>query len=558
MKKYCFHIVVFLLFCHSLIFGQKVIWKIEQSEFVPLDSVQQVNIVLSNVATSYERTYFYVLVDEGVSLLSAEFFTGQFSRLLEINRTSYTNYYGKSYKMTLPTIEEYQNQNSNSNLILKFKAPLIRSTEIAYAIEFMEDKKVLSASSFESVGDFDALPITNLEFYTDEKKENYSLLLPSRSKMKLSVNQNEVENNLLFNCWINLRGSNNFFINIFDNVTKDTLHKLSINQLGFINIPEDVSYFDIDNRFAGNYGWTKNSILFDSESNEIEVYFNGKLSYSFNYPQMSFSDLFFELNNIGNESVILDEISIIDFGNQPSAIRKNLHYSQIISDSSRVLLKYNFENDLTIQSASEMNYSFHFEDAEPILIKSNPPLFSRLPEIEFHAFESFSEIKWKNKDDISVEVYTLEKSLDGINFNTIISKESEGNPENYYSIIDEKNNDDEIVYYRIHQLNKDGSELYSGVLKVGQAITQSFVLEQNYPNPFNPLTNITIEVVYDSEFTLRVYDLVGNEIQLIHSGYLSKGIHQFEFDGTELPSGIYFMEANSQFTTQAIKMILAK
>jgi hypothetical protein len=125
-------------------------------------------------------------------------------------------------------------------------------------------------------------------------------------------------------------------------------------------------------------------------------------------------------------------------------------------------------------------------------------------------------------------------------------------------LIDERSITDEIVYYRLKLINKDESTTLSSTLKMGQALPEYFMLEQNYPNPFNPFTTATVEVFVTSDYTVVVYDLVGNKISELYRGSLEQGIHKFEFDGGKLPSGIYFLEVSSHTSTQAIKMILAK
>ena len=107
-------------------------------------------------------------------------------------------------------------------------------------------------------------------------------------------------------------------------------------------------------------------------------------------------------------------------------------------------------------------------------------------------------------------------------------------------------------------MNEDESTTLSSTLKIGQAQQEYFLLDQNYPNPFNPFTTASIEVLVAAEYTVVVYDLVGNKIAELYHGALEQGIHKFEFDGGKLPSGIYFLEVSSQTSTQAIKMILAK
>ncbi|MFI5407468.1 MAG: T9SS type A sorting domain-containing protein, partial [Nitrososphaerales archaeon] len=85
-----------------------------------------------------------------------------------------------------------------------------------------------------------------------------------------------------------------------------------------------------------------------------------------------------------------------------------------------------------------------------------------------------------------------------------------------------------------------------------------FALFQNYPNPFNPVTSIQY-VVSSSQFvTLKVFDVLGNEIATLVNEEKHPGIFEVEFDGMELPSGIYFYKLKAGNFIETKKMILIK
>jgi hypothetical protein len=70
----------------------------------------------------------------------------------------------------------------------------------------------------------------------------------------------------------------------------------------------------------------------------------------------------------------------------------------------------------------------------------------------------------------------------------------------------------------------------------------SLALSQNYPNPFNPSTKIQYAISSRQFVTLKVYDVLGNEIATLINEEKQPGTYAVEFDGTNLPSGIYFYE----------------
>ena len=73
-------------------------------------------------------------------------------------------------------------------------------------------------------------------------------------------------------------------------------------------------------------------------------------------------------------------------------------------------------------------------------------------------------------------------------------------------------------------------------------IPHNFSLEQNYPNPFNPNTSIAYTITKDDFVLLKVYDTTGREVAVLVNGQKNAGVHHITFDGTGLPSGIYYYQ----------------
>jgi hypothetical protein len=93
----------------------------------------------------------------------------------------------------------------------------------------------------------------------------------------------------------------------------------------------------------------------------------------------------------------------------------------------------------------------------------------------------------------------------------------------------------------------------------GNAIVPaSFKLLQNYPNPFNPSTKISWQSPVGSWQTLKVYDVLGNEVAKLIDEYKSAGSYEVEFDGSSLSSGVYFYQLRAGSFVEAKKMILLR
>jgi len=144
-------------------------------------------------------------------------------------------------------------------------------------------------------------------------------------------------------------------------------------------------------------------------------------------------------------------------------------------------------------------------------------------------------------------VLDLADGLDGDKFDFTqfrsFNLRSRGNASNFY--VDE-------VYVRYP------SSPTSGVDKAIEQLPTSLVLHQNYPNPFNPSTEISFTLPQASYTTLRVYNLLGQQVAELINKELSAGYHQVTFDGSRLPSAIYFYRLESGKHSQVKKMLLLK
>ena len=90
------------------------------------------------------------------------------------------------------------------------------------------------------------------------------------------------------------------------------------------------------------------------------------------------------------------------------------------------------------------------------------------------------------------------------------------------------------------------------------SLVPGYKLMQNYPNPFNPITNIQFRISNFEFVNLKVYDALGNEISTLINEELSAGEYEIEFDGKELPSGIYYYQLSVGSFRESKKMVLLK
>jgi len=116
--------------------------------------------------------------------------------------------------------------------------------------------------------------------------------------------------------------------------------------------------------------------------------------------------------------------------------------------------------------------------------------------------------------------------------------------------------------YRLKQVDFNGQYEYSEIIEVEVLSPNKFSLEQNYPNPFNPSTVIKYTISNKQFVTLKVYDVLGNEVATLVNEQLPAGEYEVEFkpeSSIKNPaSGVYFYKLIAGTFSETKKMILAK
>jgi len=102
------------------------------------------------------------------------------------------------------------------------------------------------------------------------------------------------------------------------------------------------------------------------------------------------------------------------------------------------------------------------------------------------------------------------------------------------------------------------STTISSVNELDNTIPFDFTLEQNYPNPFNPATNIRFSLPESNQVTLKVYDLLGQEVATLVNQFMNAGTFEISFDASSLPSGVYTYSIMAGNFQSVKKMMLIK
>jgi hypothetical protein len=127
-----------------------------------------------------------------------------------------------------------------------------------------------------------------------------------------------------------------------------------------------------------------------------------------------------------------------------------------------------------------------------------------------------------------------------------------------YSFVDSDLSGANIIYYRLKQIDNDGSYAYSHEVEISFISPDKYSLGQNYPNPFNPSTKIHYKIAQNEFVNLSVYNVLGKEVAVLVNEIQSQGTYSVVFSADNLPGGVYFYRLETQNFVQTSKMLLIK
>jgi hypothetical protein len=103
------------------------------------------------------------------------------------------------------------------------------------------------------------------------------------------------------------------------------------------------------------------------------------------------------------------------------------------------------------------------------------------------------------------------------------------------------------------------NDLLVGIEDHSSPVALNFTLQQNYPNPFNPSTNISYTLENSNQVILKIYNMLGQEIEVLVNKFQKAGNYAVSFNAKNLSSGIYFYKLQvGENITKTKKMILMR
>jgi len=96
------------------------------------------------------------------------------------------------------------------------------------------------------------------------------------------------------------------------------------------------------------------------------------------------------------------------------------------------------------------------------------------------------------------------------------------------------------------------------ISKISSNIPNKYNLSQNFPNPFNPVTNINFDIPKNTYVKVKIFDILGKEIETLVNEKLNPGTYEVTFNASQYPSGVYFYRLQAGDYNECKKMILIK
>lgn len=193
--------------------------------------------------------------------------------------------------------------------------------------------------------------------------------------------------------------------------------------------------------------------------------------------------------------------------------------------------------------------------------KLNSPFFIPVELTSFSASVTDGNVilNWATATELNNLGFDIEKSFDDNTFEKI------GFVPGYGTTTESKsynfsisNNSSQKTFYRLRQLDFDGSFEYSQTVEVDGITPTEFSLKQNYPNPFNPTTKIGFTLPSENNVKISVYNLIGQKVAEVVNSKFSAGAHSVNFNSSNLSSGIYLYKIEAGNFTSVRKMQLMK
>jgi hypothetical protein len=474
----------------------------------------------------------------------------------DVNSVVVNTFYGSSevvvikdnpnYKAILDLKSKSLTGDMNYQVLFNIQPDNVKKVRIEFSGNYYKGKTLIG-SLFDEFSNI----IADVDIYKPNKYAGKALCI-NEGYIDFTIKDLK-KNRLTTDFWFMTPEKDLSLLNVYNR--DESVSELFINSFGMLSLQSKFQNKLLNPYFISQNSWNHIALYADYENGIYQFYCNGTLVSSNIMDALIIpEDIRFSFGGAGAKEIYIEQLQFSRADeNGLQNILDEKYYTSTPDNIGLVrIFRFDSENLNKINSG----FSVNFENVK--FVKSDAPLSLRAPELNINLLSSSFELEWNEGDFRHAQQYLLERSDNNKDFIPVYSIAAENNPEAKYRYTDKRINKSEIIFYRVKQILKDGSAVYSPQVKVGQGFSEPFTMGQNFPNPFNPRTSIDIELFRDSDVEVVIFNLEGKEISRLFHGNLAKGKHYFSFDASEYPSGIYICRVNTPDFSQTTKMILTK
>lgn len=522
---------------------------------VPVNSSFDISLVTDNSLLSANKLNLYLISVNDLSIGTIQIKTEEIALQKSIITSTLPGTNDRVYLLELDLQTELYSIQSFFQVLINVNSLSSEFIDVRFYGEFVKDNKVVSkiGSLENSLIEPEKNLIAEIFTYKPGKSAKNAVKLDVNSRLNLDL-KNFSANKLWIGFWIKASGNDTEVLRIVSKNSNQPLFILGLNKFQKIYLlGQDKKIINQTAPFLSRRTWSHLGIEYNSANKTLTFIKDGL---AFCKTQLAGIEISNDLELVFGGEVkfpfTIEQLRIIKLKEDYSLAVNDAKYLSISSATGRVLLQVNFD------SMNELTSNAFINHKGLKLVSSDAPIFSRSPVLDVQVLSTYNLLEWNTPDIKNVSHFIIEKSSSDNQFFEIGNVSVLGDGTSNYNYVDASVRADEILFYRIKQINKDGTFVYSTQIKVGMGTVEQFRLGQNYPNPFNPVTLIEFDLYEESEIEVIIYNLEGQEMAVLHRGFLSKGVHKFEFDASNLPSGVYLYKVSSPFYSQTKKMLLAK
>jgi hypothetical protein len=296
-----------------------------------------------------------------------------------------------------------------------------------------------------------------------------------------------------------------------------------------------------DNRSGGG-GVGKNSFTFNVSSTAgpfLVTSPNTNVSWNGN----SIQTITWSVANTNIAPVSVTEVNILLSTDGGNTFNTSIAVSTPNDGSEDIFLPNTPTTSARIKIEAVGNIFFDISNANFTIVDNPIP-------VELTSFKAFAdnqnvELQWETASEINNKGFEIYRKSELANLNLIgfINGKGTTTEKQYYRFTD-NNLSAGVYHYQLKQIDFDGKSTLSEFVEAEITSPKYYSLEQNHPNPFNPSTKISWQSPVNSWQTLKVYDVLGNEIAMLVDDFKPAGLYEIEFpsDNVSLASGLYYYQ----------------